>query len=384
MIETLAIAGYRSLRDLRVGLTRRTVVCGANGVGKSSLYRALRLLSDAAQGRIVAALAEEGGLSSTLWAGPETIARSVREGRHAVEGLQRTRPVRLRLGFSDEDFGYAIDLGLPIPSRSAFDRDPEIKAEAMWTGRKLTRANPFAARNGPHARLLSASGEWRRLETQLPAWDSMMQFAADGRDGAELLALRERMRGWRFYDSLRTDRDAPSRQRRVGTRTVALAGDGADLAAALQTIREIGDGDGLDAAVADAFPGSRIIVDVDDNGMFETRLSHQGLLRPLSAAELSEGTLRFLLLAAALLSPRPPELIVLNEPETSLHADLMPPLARLVATASASSQIIVVSHARTLVDALEQEHFSVIELEKSFGETRARDHESPPWAWPER
>src|SRR4051794_35203835 len=47
---------------------------------------------------------------------------------------------------------------------------------------------------------------------------------------------------------------------------------------------------------------------------------HQhGLLRPLSGAELSDGTLRYLLWVAALLTPRPPALLVLNEPETSLH-----------------------------------------------------------------
>ena len=60
-------------------------------------------------------------------------------------------------------------------------------------------------------------------------------------------------------------------------------------------------------------------------------MSQPGLLRPLKAAELSDGTLRYLLWIAALLSPRPPELLVLNEPETSLHPDLLPALARLIA-----------------------------------------------------
>ena len=67
----LAIAGYRSLRDIRVSLAALNVVTGANGSGKSSLYRALRLLADIAQGRIIQSLAGEGGLHSTLWAGPE-------------------------------------------------------------------------------------------------------------------------------------------------------------------------------------------------------------------------------------------------------------------------------------------------------------------------
>ncbi len=79
-------------------------------------------------------------------------------------------------------------------------------------------------------------------------------------------------------------------------------------------------------------------------------MRQHGLLRPLRAAELSDGTLRYLLLVAALLSPRPPSLMVLNEPETSLHPDLLPPLARLIALASSRSQIIIVTHAQLLAD----------------------------------
>ena len=63
-------------------------------------------------------------------------------------------------------------------------------------------------------------------------------------------------------------------------------------------------------------------------------MRQHGLLRPLLASELSDGTLRYLLLIAALLSPRPPALMILNEPETSLHPDLLPSLARLIVQAS--------------------------------------------------
>src|SRR6185312_12898198 len=97
-------------------------------------------------------------------------------------------------------------------------------------------------------------------------------------------------------------------------------------------------------------------------------------LRPLLASELSDGTLRDLLLVAALLSPRPPALMILNEPETSLHPDLLSALARLVAKAAAKSQVILVSHAPDLVTALRQEKGSrQIVLEKRLGETEVRD-----------
>jgi predicted ATPase len=116
-------------------------------------------------------------------------------------------------------------------------------------------------------------------------------------------------------------------------------------------------------------------------------LRQHGLLRPLAAAELSDGTLRYLLWTAALLSPRPPELMVLNEPETSLHPDLLPALARLIADAAKRCQIVVVSHAEILIQHLERAGCRRLHLEKSFGETVLADatlFSAPKWVWPSR
>jgi predicted ATPase len=387
MMTRLAISGYRSLRDVRLTLGELNVVTGANGSGKSSLYRALKLLAEIAQGRIIQSLAAEGGLQSTLWAGPEAFSRAMKAGRHPIQGLVRKNPISLKLGFSGTDYGYAIDLGLPTqsaPPKSKFFADPEIKAESQWTGEVLGRSNAFAVRNGPSVRIRADSGEWRQAFQHLAPFDSMMTHCSDPRDAFELLFLREQMRDWRFYDHLRTDRDAAARRPQIGTYTPVLASDGADFAAAVQTIREIGAADELDDAIADAFPGGRVEV-VSADGYFELEMQQQGLLRPLKAAELSDGTLRYLLLVAALLSPRPPGLMILNEPETSLHPELLPPLARLIAAASKRSQIVLVSHASSLVSALDAVAGSrQIVLEKHLGETLVRDHAPPPWTWPSR
>jgi predicted ATPase len=215
----------------------------------------------------------------------------------------------------------------------------------------------------------------------------MMTHCADPRHTPEVLMLREQMRAWRFYDHFRTDSSAPARLPQIGTHTPILSHDGADLAAALQTIREIGDGSDVDEAVADAFPGGRIEV-VSHDGWFEVEMHQHGLLRPLKAAELSDGTLRYLLWVAALLTPRPPGLLVLNEPETSLHPDLLPPLGRLIKRAAERSQVVVVSHAYPLIDALQQlPDCESITLEKRLAETQrvgVDDLSRPPWQWPVR
>ena len=383
MMTRLAIAGYRSLRDIRVSLGALNVVTGANGSGKSSLYRALKLLADIAQGRIIQSLAAEGGLQSTLWAGPEAFSRAMKAGTQPVQGLVRKNVISLKLGFSGEDYGYAIDLGLPADS-GIFLNDPAIKVESLWTGERLGRANAFAIRNGPYVRIRNDNGEWREAYQHLAPFDSMMTHCSDPREALELLLLRERMRDWRFYDHLRTDRDAPSRKPQVGTYTPVLASDGSDLAAAVQTIRQIGAAEDMDAAIADAFSGARVGVSGTD-GYLEIEMRQHGLLRPLKASELSDGTLRYLLLVAALLSPRPPALMVLNEPETSLHPELLPPLARLIAQASKRSQVVVVSHAAALVSALDADaDCRQIVLEKQLGETVIRDGTPPDWTWPSR
>lgn len=387
MIQTLAVANYRSLQDLVLPLERLNLVTGANGSGKSNLYRALRLLAATAEGGAVAALAREGGLPSVLWAGPERLSGAMRRGEAPIQGQRRQAPVNLRLGFADEELGYAIDFGLPVPGLSVFNLDPEIKRECIWLGPVWRPTTAVVDRQGPLVRARGSRGAWTVLADGIGPQDSLFTQLADPRTAPEILLLRERIRAWRFYDHFRTDEQAPARQAQLGTRTPVLSADGADLAAALQTIRELGAGEALDAAVADAFPGAQLQVTAEA-GRFGLRLGQEGLLRPLGQAELSDGTLRYLLWIAALLTPRPPGLMVLNEPETSLHPDLLPALARLIAAAAERAQIWVVAHSPALVTALQAEPTCQrITLVKDLGRTELPGKgwlDGPHWVWPGR
>jgi predicted ATPase len=264
----------------------------------------------------------------------------------------------------------------------------------LFAGPVLRTGTTLVRRTRDFAEVSADSGRgFDELSRSLPSYRSVLAEYAHPHALPELAAVRERLRGWRFYDGFRVDAGAPARHPQVGTRTPVLSDDGHDLAAAMQTIIEAGFDD-LARTVADAFDGARVSVVVHD-GVFDLQLRQRGMLRPLRSAELSDGTLRFLLWAAALLSPQAPSLMVLNEPETSLHPDLVRPLAALIRTAAAQTQVVVVTHSRALLEFLDTvpvteaagDNAVEIELYKEWGETRITGQgllTTPRWEWGKR
>ncbi|ABY24661.1 ABC transporter ATP-binding protein [Renibacterium salmoninarum ATCC 33209] len=80
MITALAVHNFRSIRELVLDLHGLDVITGANGSGKSNLYRALRLLAECGSGAAIGSLARQGGLESVLWAGPDQLSNAPRRG----------------------------------------------------------------------------------------------------------------------------------------------------------------------------------------------------------------------------------------------------------------------------------------------------------------
>ena len=79
------------------------------------------------------------------------------------------------------------------------------------------------------------------------------------------------------------------------------------------------------------------------------------LHRAFDAHELSDGTLRYVCLLAALMGYRLPAFVALNEPEASLHPSLLPPLGRLIGRAARHARIWIVTHSESLAEALANE-----------------------------
>ncbi|MDO5285663.1 MAG: AAA family ATPase [Actinomycetia bacterium] len=387
MISTLAVHGYRCLRDLVLPLGPLTVITGANGSGKSSLYQAFRLLAGTATGDLIGSLAAAGGLESVLWAGPETVSAAMRRGEVQVSGTVRRQPVSLQMGFAGDTVGYLVDVGLPAPDQTTmFGRDPLLKRELVWGGPVLRPAALLVERRSSTVRVRDDEGFGDPVPG-LSQRESVLPRGSDPARYPELAAVRAEVTSWRFYDPVRADPLSPARRPQVGTWSPVLDHDGENLAAALQTIRESTTADLLEAAVDRAFPGSRLEV-TESDGWFGLALHQPGLLRPVGAGDLSDGTLRFLALAAALLSPQPPSLLVLNEPETSLHPQLLPAVAELVGRAAERTQVVVVTHAADLAERLAAGEQAVWhELAKDLGETVVVDQgllSRPRWDWGRR
>lgn len=332
MIQSLRLSGYRSLRDLRLRLGRVTLLSGANGVGKTNIYRALRLVSAMARGGFAEAVAGEGGMRSLLWTGNKDHARLT----------------TLSAEVESEAFSYAFECGLmPAAPRdlTKFKLDPDIKTEELRYGRRL-----LAKRTQKQIRVADTKGVMRSFSEPPGVSESMLTLVRDLQSCPQILNARLSLERWRFYHTMRTDADAPSRKPVRGYWSPVLNEDASNLPAVIQSINESDLAEAFHEAMAKAFPDSRLEVECGD--WFSLAFHAHSLPRPLHGHELSDGTLQFICLAAVLCSPRPPPLLVLNEPETSLNESVLPALADLIATASEHSQIIIVSHSQALCEAV--------------------------------
>jgi predicted ATPase len=350
------VSGYRSVRNVWLKLRPINVIVGANGCGKSNLYRSMYLLHCAANGRLAQALAEEGGMESISWAG--------KRRKHEKNALQ--------LSVRSDKYEYNLicastgdDIRPP-----EFKTDPEIKSEDVFLLKDGQR-HTLLKRRRDHIEAKDADGKRIDYTLRVMHNESVLSALRDSYKFPDLFALREEFLNWRFYHHFRTDASSPMRFKQVGCLTPVLSHDGRDIAAAFESIRVAGDGAALEKALVDAFPGSEVRVETDNRSRRILQMFSEGFARPFNAQEFSDGTLQYICLVAALLSLRPPSLLALNEPEGSLHPRLFEPLARLIVQASKHSQIWLTTHSIELADhILDLSGYEPLELQNVEGETK--------------
>lgn len=339
-LTSFSASGYRSLRSIRLDIGQASVFVGENGVGKSNLYRALQLIKASAEGTLAREIAGEGGMNSALWSGNRRAGQPVR--------------VIIDAAFVDDEtaarYAYKVEIGLPPPLSAGFTFEPHVKDESL-TVEAGRRPVEMMSRKGQV--VFARDGDGRRVEHPERVLNSETALALLGGAGRypEVGDMRAAVAGWRFYHGFRTDAESPVRRAALATTSPMLDEDGANLAAVFATLKHIrGDTVELDRCIADALGGALLDVpEPGENATFGLVLPEfpQRIFKP---QELSDGQIRFLALAGALLSYRLPKLIALNEPESSLHPRMMPALADMIAKAAERTQVWVVTHSRELAD----------------------------------
>ena len=350
-LTDIHIAGYRSVRSIHFPVRQLSVLVGANGVGKTNLYRGLELVRSAATGTLAQGIAREGGLGSVFWAGDRKVSEAPRLVLSVTldDVADSLGHYDLQLGFPPK---YEVEIGFPRPGSAAFATEAQVKEESLSI---LSGKRNVAILERKGASVWARDGQGKRIladENLLASETSLSGL----RGYPEIDAFRETIAAWRFFHGFRTDADSAMRKPALAVTSPLLDPDGGNLAAVFATLRHIReDSTDLDAAIDDAFPGA--VLDVPSPGQFASfSMTFPDMpKRAFGAAELSDGTLQFLALMGALLSYRLPPLIALNEPEASLHPELLPALARLIAKAAQRTQIWVVTHSQVLADALAAE-----------------------------
>jgi len=358
MIRSIYIDNYRSVKNVFLELDRLNIVFGPNGCGKSNLYKAIQLLSGAASGQLSEMFSSEGGIQNTMWSGSKMSDQKAR---------------RICLSCETDDFDYELQVGFPDTSPgnpTLFKLDSIVKEENIWTaGFKRRPSSQVLKRKNQAVFLTNIHGEKITHSGAIYENESFFGQLGEPHLYPEISQVKETIKNWRFYHEFDVSRKSPIRQPQIGFRSPVLSSDGSNLASAFQTIVEIGDIELLTEILLTAFPECSFFCK-NDNARFMLYMNRIGLARPLETSEMSDGTIRFLCLAVALLSPRPPNFIVLNEPENSLHPQMLPALAKLISQASRYSQIWLTSHSHELATFIgKYAEFQLYELSISNGQT---------------
>ena len=366
-VRQMHVSGYRSIRSLDARLDRLNVFAGKNGAGKTNLYRALQLVQAAALGTLAREIAGEGGMQSATSAG----RRRTHESLRIILSVDLAPDEASRTHFT-----YRIEIGTPTPTAAAFALEPQIKEETIsfYDGK---RTRKILQRRGPHISVTDQAGKSRDLYRDLLASQTALSAFDEPAEMPDLHLIRKTLAAWRFYHDLRTDSASPLRQPCLPVTAPMLDADGGNLAAVFATLAHIReDMHDIDAFVDAAFPGARLEIpyparEASFAMTYPEFVLDGGARRPFAARELSDGTLRFLGLAGALHAYHRPPFVALNEPEGSLHPELMRPLAQMIARAAEQAQVWVVTHSQELANAL-ADCAGVLarEVLKENGETR--------------
>lgn len=394
-IIELEIEGFRSIASQAWRPGSLNVLIGPNAGGKSNLLKSLELLSTAARGRLGKYVQDEGGIEPILF-----------DGKLPSVWLQiKTSPLPPYTDETKDALSYQLELAR-LGASSAYRINHEIlgnfcdfeakknpdpfkllerdsqyaavysiesqKFEPVPTTTSTTTApDPNGQRITPQTKTTTlAPGEIPEEEALLSFMSgplSLNHFAAE---------FRKELASWKIYQEFRTDRDAAVRTAQVARADTQVDANGQNLIPVLhtlyQTSREFKNE--INTAMRSAFGDDfeELVFPPAADQRIQLRIRWKSLEQARSAADLSDGTLRFLFLLTVLANPDPPPLIAIDQPETGLHPSMFPVVAEYARDAADRSQIVMATHSPEFLDAFGNAPPTTTVVEREDGQTRLR------------
>lgn len=344
-IQQIQIQGYRSLKDVTWKPGQLNVVIGPNGTGKSNLLRALELLTGSAMGNLPKDILRQGGIASLLWDGQtQELAWQINVSPMVIKRIEFDLAYTLQLQQLGTSSSYRIEKEVLGPYR----QDHQQPHPVHWLERHATIAKI-------HDRDPKSKTPLIPIIENLPEQQTLMSRLESPAGTARIWQFREYLTSWGIYHDLRVDQDAVLRQAAVARIEKRIAADGQNLIPVLHTLYSSDRNfkQEMDAAMRAAFGEDfeEIVFPPAADQRVQLRLRWRSLQREQSAADLSDGTLRFMLLIAILANPEPGALIAIDEPETGLHPGMLPIVAEFAQQAADRCQVILTTHSPQILDA---------------------------------
>ena len=364
-IIKLEVEGYRSLKSQTWCPGDLNVLIGPNASGKSNLLRVLETLSTAAKGGLGQYVQQEGGMEPIVWDGQADRIRL----------RARMTPLPPFKDNVKDALTYQITLAR-LGKSSAYRIDNEVLGNfyKVETGEMQ---EPFKLLERDHYHAVVYSMDSKRFEAppaSVPEEEAMLSAAAGPFTANRFVAdFQKELADWKIHQGFHTHREAQIRAPQVTRAEAQVSADGQNLISVLHSLYT-GDREfeneivtAMRAAFGEDF--EKLVFPPAADQRIQMRIRWRSLKREQSAADLSDGTLRFLFLLAVLANPSPPPLIAIDEPETGLHPSMFPIVAEYARDAANKAQVILTTHSPEFLDAFGQDVPTTTVVERQEGQT---------------
>ncbi len=347
--ENIHIHGFRRLYDVDLKLKPLNVIIGANGCGKTSVLELFSLLAASASGKLRENMSDLGGIDANL----TNLLTANRDKARFVTfdlmmGVPGYKPIEYHLSMTPVGVAYEISDEMLTQKR---DKPQPFKHIEAHHGDVR-----YFEQNNTRKGLVRPNWDYNQAESALSQVPKMFQEPED---------FRKRLASSTHYHVLDVSRRAPIRLPQQ-MRDAPLPGhDGEDLVSCLYALRETDHDrfEAIEATLRAGFPGfERLNFPPVAAGTLAMTWKDKTSKSPFYMHQLSEGTLRFLWLATLLQSPGLTAVTMIDEPEVSLHPELLALLAELLREASQRTQLIVATHADRLIRFLKPSEVVTIDV----------------------